>query len=147
MEIHATNLDNEKEVRAIIDLIYASFVGSNKQDSTERLIQRMEKLYGPGYDYSATLQHFKKSDIFLIAKEENDIIGIVRGTPEKLSNLYISQDQQSRGIGKQLLQRFEAEAKNRWSSSIRLKSSAYALPFYLHNGYTVEDGNRLVKIL
>jgi len=107
----------------------------------------MKKLYGPGYDYKHTLAHFKKSTIFFIAKEKNIIIGIVRWTSDKLTNLFIPKEQQWKWLGKQLLEKFENEAKKLWSTAIRLKSSKYALPFYLKNGYIIEQENRLIKYL
>jgi hypothetical protein len=78
MEIVPVNLENTKEIKNIIDIIYSVFLSSNIQDSTERLIERMKKLYGPGYDYDYTLLHFKKSMLFFIAKERDEIIGMVR---------------------------------------------------------------------
>lgn len=140
MHIIQANLDDIEEIKNIIDVIYTSFVFSNLHDSTKRLIQRMEQLYGPNYNYSYTSAHLKTSTIFFVAKEHDHIIGMVRWTPEKISNLYISPPWHWQWVGKQLLERFEQEAKDRWSSGIRLKSSTYALPFYLHNGYAlVED--------
>lgn len=145
MKIIQANLADTDKIHEIIKLIYDVFSECNVVHSTQRLIQRMEKLYGPGYDYEYTLAHFKKSNVFFIAKEENMIVGVVRWTSEKLSNLYISGKQQWKGLGKLLLQKFEEEAKKLWSTTIRLKSSKYALPFYIKNGYTIEQENRLIK--
>gem|GEM_PF-1569897 len=78
MKIIKVNIKNNNEIKTIINLIYQVFLHCNVMHSTERLIQRMKKLYGPGYDYKHTLAHFKKSTIFFIAKEKNIIIGIVR---------------------------------------------------------------------
>lgn len=149
MKILYANTNNIQEMKNIIHLIYTSFTEYNKQESTERLIQTINKLYGPGYNYIHTLKYFKKSNIFLVAKENNTIIGMVRWIPDKLSNLYIQKGQQGKGVGTLLLQRFETEAKKLWSSVIKLKSSKYALPFYLKNWYTfiIQEERRLIKYL
>ena len=105
----------------------------------------MKKLYGPEYDYDYTLLHFKKSTLFFVAKEHGKIIGMVRWNPDKLSNIYIRQQRQWKWIGQSLLEAFEHAAKELWSTSIQLKSSKYALPFYIKNGYTVDHDNRLIK--
>lgn len=145
MEIVPVNLENTKEIKNIIDIIYSVFLSSNIQDSTERLIERMKKLYGPGYDYDYTLLHFKKSMLFFIAKERDEIIGMVRWNPDKLSNIYILKQRQWKWIGYALLKAFEDAAKKLWSTFIQLKSSTYALPFYIKHWYTVDHDNRLIK--
>ena len=147
MEIVPVNLEDTKEIKNIIEIIYSVFLSSNIQDSTERLIERMKKLYGPEYDYDYTLLHFKKSTLFFVAKEHDEIIGMVRWNPDKLSNIYICQQRQWKWIGQSLLEAFEHAAKELWSTSIQLKSSKYALPFYIKNGYTVDHDNRLIKYI
>ena len=147
MEIVQLNLKIREEIKKIIDTIYAVFLACNKNDSTERLIERMRILYGPWYDYASAIVHFQETNIFFIAKENDGILGVVRWTPEKLTNLFIPKEQQWKWVGKKLLDIFEEEAKKMWSTVIRLKSSKYALPFNLKNGYTVEQDNRLIKYL
>ena len=145
MEFIQADLDNINEIKNIIGLIHEVFSKYNKEHSTENLIRRMDLLYGPKYDYQHTLSHFNTSTLFFIAKEQNTIIGMIRWNHEKISNLYVLKKWQRKWIGQKLLQTFEHAAKEIWSTHIRIKSSKFALPFYLKNGYTIDHNNRLIK--
>lgn len=147
MKIIKANLDDKNEVKNIIDLIYEVFVVCNKEDSTQKLIYRMETLYWPGYDHKFTLKHLKKTPLFFIAKEHTTIIGIIRWNKNKIVNLYIDKNKQGMNIWHKLLETFETEARKIWSEKIRVKSSKYWLSFYLHHWYIIIENNMLEKQL
>lgn len=147
MQIIAVNIENTKDIKNIMNLIHDTFLSSNIQDSTEGLIKRMKVLYSPENDYTYTLAHFKKSTLFFVAKEQEEIIGMIRWTKDKIINLYVTQKYQWQWIGHILLETFEQAAKKLWSTIIQLKSSKYALPFYAKNGYIVDHHNRLIKYI
>lgn len=145
MRITKANLDNSDEIKGIIILINKVFLECNIKHSTEGLIKIMNSLYGTGCDYEYTLADFKKSTLFFIAKEHDHIIGIIRWTKNRILNLYIAKDYQKQWVGQKLLKKFETVAKKEWSSVIRLKSSKYALPFYLKHGYLIKKPLYLEK--
>jgi len=89
--------------------------------------------------------NFKKSSIFFIAKENNKVIGMIRGKPGKISNLFVNGSYHRKGVGKKLVRLFESEALSHGSTGIKIRSSMYAIPFYQTMGYKKSTGVRNYK--
>jgi len=87
-------------------------------------------------------EKFKKSTIFYVATSDNKIIGMIRGRPDRITNLYVDGKYHKRGVGRLLLTKFEAEAKKLKSKEIKVRSSLYAAPFYEKMGYKKTTGVR-----
>lgn len=85
---------------------------------------------------------FRRSDIFFVAEEQHNIIGVVRGNKEKLTNLFVLGSQHHKGVGRALMKRFEREAIALGSTEIKLNASMYATPFYQSMGYKKTTGVR-----
>ncbi len=147
MKITKANLNNKKVVKIIVGLIHEVFCEFNLKDSKDGLIKKMNSQYGKWYDYNATLSIFQKSPLFFIAKDRDTIIWMIRGTSEKILNLYVLKKRHLQWIGSKLLSTFESAAKKLWSKSLVLKASKYAVPFYLTNGYTIKNDRILTKQL
>ncbi|MFA5303466.1 MAG: GNAT family N-acetyltransferase [Candidatus Nanoarchaeia archaeon] len=78
---------------------------------------------------------FSKATIFYVAVDNGKIIGTIRGTPERISSLFVEGNQHKKGIGKKLLKKFEKEAIKKGSKLIKLRSQPYSVGFYEKNGY------------
>ena len=86
------------------------------------------------------IELFNKATIFYVAEEDGEIIGTVRGTPDRISSLFVDGTKQRKGIGRKLLQRFEKEAMKQGSKEIRLRSQLYSVIFYEKMGYKKTRG-------
>lgn len=85
---------------------------------------------------------FKRTPIFFIATENNKICGMIRGRPERISNLFVDGRHHRKGIGRSLINKFESEAKKQKSKEIKIRSSLYATKFYQKMGYRKTTGIR-----
>ncbi|MDD2758339.1 MAG: GNAT family N-acetyltransferase [Patescibacteria group bacterium] len=88
------------------------------------------------------MEKFKKTQIFFVAIDRNKIIGLIRGNPGKIVNLFVDGKYHHNGTGKKLMERFQAEAKKINSKEIKIKSSLYAVPFYKKMGFKKTTGMR-----
>jgi len=77
-----------------------------------------------------------------VAEADGQIVGVLRGRPERLQSLFVRGDFHRQGIGRRLVQRFEQECLRRGATVIRVASSLYAVPFYLALGYKRSTGVR-----
>lgn len=85
---------------------------------------------------------FHNSPIHFVAEENGKIIGIVRGSPEKLSHLFIKGSHQKTGVGSALLKKFELSARKKGAKRIKINSSPNAVNFYQKHGYKRTTGLR-----
>jgi GNAT superfamily N-acetyltransferase len=106
-------------------------------------------LLGPfQHAYSAEKAHHEaiaralRSPIALVAEEDGEIVGVLRGRKERLGSLFVRGDRHRQGIGRMLVQRFEQECLGQGMGLIRVASSLYAVPFYLAMGYKRSTGVR-----
>lgn len=82
------------------------------------------------------------SEIVLVAEEEGEIVGVLRGRKERLASLFVRGDRHRQGIGRGLVERFEQESLREGVTVIRVASTLYAVPFYLAMGYKRSTGVR-----
>jgi len=80
--------------------------------------------------------------ISLVATNNGKIVGTAMGTKDELVRLYVHHRYHGKGIGRSLMQRFEQQCIQRGSTSIRIRSSLYAVPFYLTMGCKKTTGKR-----
>ncbi len=83
-----------------------------------------------------------ESPMFIVAETNGEIVGILRGRKERLASLFVRQDHHYQGIGRQLMEHFEAESAAQNVSVIRLAATLYAIPFYQKLGYWRSTGVR-----
>jgi GNAT superfamily N-acetyltransferase len=78
----------------------------------------------------------------LVAEDAGEIVGVLRGRPERLQSLFVRGDHHRQGIGQQLVEHFERECVRQDSHIVRLAATVYAVPFYLAMGYRRTTGLR-----
>lgn len=88
---------------------------------------------------------FKGNSIFYLAVKNDKIVGLIRGNPDRIANLFVDGKKHKKGIGKKLLFKFEREAVKKGSSEIKTRASLYAIPFYQKMGYKKSTGVRNFK--
>ena len=77
-----------------------------------------------------------------VAVDGCDVVGVLRGRPGRLHSLFVREDYHRRGVGRMLVERFEAACRECGATQITLASSLYAVPFYLSVGYKRSTGVR-----
>jgi GNAT superfamily N-acetyltransferase len=83
-----------------------------------------------------------RSEIVLVAEEDGEIVGVLRGRKERLASLFVRGDRHRRRIGQRLVERFEQESQRQGVTVIRVAATLYAVPFYLKMGYKRSTGMR-----
>jgi GNAT superfamily N-acetyltransferase len=111
--------------------------------------QEQEKLLGP-FSYALSDDHLHqeairralRAELLLIAVDEDQIVGVLRGKPGRLQSLFVRKDHHRQGIARQLVNRFEREPAIETSRVIHLAATLYAIPFYIALGYKKTTGIR-----
>jgi GNAT superfamily N-acetyltransferase len=83
-----------------------------------------------------------RSEIVLVAEEDGEIVGVLRGRKERLASLFVRGDRHRRRIGQRLVERFEQQSQRQGVTVIRVAATLYAVPFYLKMGYKRSTGMR-----
>lgn len=83
-----------------------------------------------------------RSAMVFVAEDEGEIVGVLRGRRERLASLFVRGDHHRQGIGRWLVERFEAESLRQGVTVIRVAATEYAVPFYLALGYKRSTGVR-----
>lgn len=139
MIIRKYKKSDAKAVARVISSTYSTF---NKYEGTRSAVREYVMNYSPTKDIEILHAQFRKSPIHFVAEKNNKIIGMIRGRPGRIYNLFVLGSYHGVGIGKQLLDRFEKTAKQQGSNEIRIKASLHATRFYQRNGYKKTTGER-----
>ncbi len=83
-----------------------------------------------------------RSAIVLLAVDDRDVVGVLRGRVGRLGSLFVARARQSQGIGSALVDRFENWIRIQGGGVIKVASSIHAIPFYLRHGYKRSTGIR-----
>ncbi len=84
------------------------------------------------------------SDIWL-AYDEEDMIGVVRGSKDNIYNLFVKEAYTNQGIGRNLVCRFEEKCRDEGYDRIRLSSTVDAVGFYELIGFKKTTGARMSR--
>jgi len=82
------------------------------------------------------------SPTLLVADRDGSVVGVLRGRPERLASLFVHSAHHRRGIGRSLVERFEAQSERDGVRVIRLAATLFAVPFYQALGYKRSTGVR-----
>ncbi len=80
--------------------------------------------------------------ILLVAEDEGEIVGVLRGRKDRLQSLFVAGSHHRRGIGRRLVEVFEEECQRQGAARIRVASTLFAVPFYSKMGYKKTTGVR-----
>jgi GNAT superfamily N-acetyltransferase len=111
---------------------------------TERalLLGPFRHAYSPQPAHQEAIARVLRSEMAFVARDEGEIVGVLRGRKERLASLFVRGDRHRQGIGRRLVERFEQECLGQGVAVIRVASSLYAVPFYLALGYKRSTGVR-----
>jgi GNAT superfamily N-acetyltransferase len=134
-----------KDVTAACHLIRKTYRHFNYEEGTVEATNEYIEAYNPESNLDALKKRFKKTPICYVATEKAEVIGITRGVPGHLINLFVDGEHHRKGIGRKLLSRFEVRCQERGEDLIKTNVSIYAIPFYEANGYKKTTGIRNQK--
>lgn len=125
------------------NIINKTFARFNSKEGTKKGVKDYIEFYTPKEKNIEQIEkQFTKTKIFFVAVEGNKIVGIIRGRPERITNLFVRSEYHDKGIGTKLIKTFENEAKKKKSNLIKAAASLYAVPFYQKMGYKKTTGIR-----
>jgi len=108
-----------------------------------------EKLLGPfrhaestRYEHRLRIAELIRAPIVLVAEAEGRIVGVLRGRHGRLHSLFVEDGFHGRGIGRRLVEAFEARLRAAGCEKITLQSTLLAVPFYQRLGYARSTGVR-----
>ena len=92
--------------------------------------EELEKLLGPfWFAWSEEPGHQEavaaviEADMVFVAEDEGEVVGVLRGRTERLQSLFVRGDYHRRGVGRQLVERFEDECSRRGCKQIKVAST------------------------
>lgn len=132
----------KKDTAACAVLMIDVYKKCNRSEATKEAIIDFENSLHPQKVESEVLYIKMNKEIFYVAVDGEKIIGIIRGTPERLSSLFIDPEYQKHGIGKKLTDRFIRAAGDAGATSISVRSSLLAVSFYEKCGFKKTTGMR-----
>ncbi len=140
MKIRKFKASDSKRVAFIIRNTFAHF---NRKEGTKSAVDKYINFYDPkSRGLNKIVEGFTQTHIFYVAVEKNQLIGMVRGNEKRAVNLFVLGEYHRRGVGRRLMEYFEADAKKRGSHEIKIRASLYAAPFYESLGYKKTTGIR-----
>lgn len=83
-----------------------------------------------------------RSPMMLVAEQNQEIIGVLRGRKERLASLFVSKQHHKKGVGRALVAQFEQDSCNLDVQVIRVAATLYAVDFYTKMGYKKSTGVR-----
>lgn len=98
--------------------------------------------YSKDPTHQAQIADLIDAPMVFVAEEDDQIIGVLRGSVGRLHSLFVDQTQHQKGIGSKLHEKFETECRKQGAEKITLASTLYAVPFYSKLGYKKSTGVR-----
>lgn len=127
----------KQDTISVADLVWKTFKQFNGNDYFDYAgVQATLDCFDSSIHSEQTLYDtFATSDIIYVYEKDNEILGIIRGSKNKINTFFVDETLQGQGIGKQLINVFEHEALLQKTKLIEINSSIYAAPFYEKMGY------------
>jgi GNAT superfamily N-acetyltransferase len=111
--------------------------------------EEQEKLLGPfrharsrSAGHRAEIERLIRARWVLVAEDEGELVGVLRGSPGRLHSLFVQKRAHRRGVGRRLMEAFEGKCRDAGARRITMESSLYAVPFYQALGYVRSTGVR-----
>jgi len=137
---------SHKNSPIIADLVYKTYAKFNKGEADKESFKNYLSHYNSSANSEDDLaSRFKTSNINFGAFFDGKLVGVIRGKKGRIINLFVDEHFHNKGIGKNLIKLFERQAIKENSSAIKIRSSLYAVNFYLKSGYKKTTGIRLFK--
>lgn len=111
--------------------------------------EEQAKLLGPfAYARSVELKHRDaiakviQATMVYVAEDGDEIVGVLRGRPGRLQSLFVSGARHKQGIGRTLVEHYEAGCIKNGAPPVKVAATLYAVAFYRKLGYKKTTGVR-----
>jgi len=132
-----------EDARAVAGLIGRTYARFNRHEGTKQAVRDYIQSYDPmGKKTEDIHRRFRRTPNCFVAVTGSQIVGVVRGTENRLVNLFVDGNCHRQGIATRLVERFEKACRKAGGKDIVLRSSLYATPFYESVGYKKTTGIR-----
>lgn len=143
VQIRSYRESDARHVGQLIAATYAQFnLGFASQDELAKLLGPFRHAWSPDPAHEAAIAQVIRSATVLVATDEGEIVGVLRGRSRRLASLFVRGDHHRMGIGRRLVARFEADSIRRGDPVVRVAATLYAVPFYTVLGYRRTTGVR-----
>ena len=96
--------------------------------------------------HQADIAEAIRAEMVYVAEDEGELVGVLRGSPDKLRSLFVRGDHHRQGIGRRLVEQFECQCRRQGSAALKVQATLYAVPFYQKMGYKRSTGVRSMNI-
>jgi GNAT superfamily N-acetyltransferase len=96
--------------------------------------------------HQAVIAEAIEADMVFVAEDDGEIVGVLRGRPDKLQSLFVRKDHHRQGIGRALVAHFERACRRQEATVIKVQATLFAVPFYQSVGYKKTTGARSCRI-
>ena len=131
-----------RDVALLMTRVYKEF---NSDEATPEKIQEFYDYIDPRKNSDKELLKKIKRPIFFVALDDKKIIGIISGTLDRTTSLFVEGKYHKQGIGKRLFEFFQNEAMKKGSKSIKVRASLLATSFYQKMGFKKTTGRRTFR--
>ncbi|MBL4694604.1 GNAT family N-acetyltransferase [Candidatus Gracilibacteria bacterium] len=139
IEIRKFSKKDTTEVALLMVNVYKEF---NREEATKSGWEDYLNTVHPDKVPFEKLYNKLNKAVAFVAIDRGKVIGIVRGTPERINSLFVNGKYQGKGIGKKLVGKFLDAAKKLGVKDVRVRSSVLAVPFYKAMGFKKTTGLR-----
>ena len=134
--------DAEHVGRLIADTYSEFNLSTASPEERDRLLGPFKHARSAEQSHQEAIARVLSADMVLVAEEDGEIVGVLRGRTDRLQSLFVRGDHHRRGIGRNLVACFEQACREQGASEIRLVATLYAVPFYQAMGYKKTTGVR-----
>jgi len=114
------------------NLAYAS------SEEQERLLGPFRHAGSDREEHRDAIANIIKATWVLVAEQDGEIVGVLRGSPGRLHSLFVREDRHRNGIGRMLMRELERMSRDKGADTLTMQSSLYAVPFYKSLGYKTD---------
>ena len=132
--------------RLIADTFSAFNLAYASPEERDLLLGPFGHARSPEPYHQAAIAEAIRAEMVYLAQDEAEIVGVLRGRPDKLQSLFVRADHHRQGIGRRLVECYERQCRRQESAAIKVQATLYAVPFYLAMGYRRTTGVRSMRI-
>lgn len=143
MKIRSYRAEDAAKVGRLIASTYREFNLSHADpEEQDRLLGPFRHAFSEDEQHKRSIASVISSAMLYVAEVEGTIAGILRGREGVLASLFVAKTYHRQGVGRALVERFEAESRSLGVPSIRVAATLYAVPFYAKMGFKKTTGIR-----
>lgn len=132
--------------RLIADTFGAFNLAYASPEERDLLLGPFRYARSPESYHRAAITEAIQAEMVYLAQDEAEVVGVLRGRPDKLQSLFVRGDRHRHGIGRRLVDCYERQCRRRGSRAVKVQATLYAVPFYLKMGYKRTTGVRSMRI-